>query len=144
MTSAADAGLFGAPALGIRADGLPGPMAVAVHLHDFAGTADVEIPLPLPQLRGAPSISIVHSQGAPNGPFGLGMALTVPSVDRRTDTGVPTYGDDDGFLGPGGEQLVPAAGRGAVRTYRTRTTPYEQRIERVTTPDGAGFWQVRG
>jgi RHS repeat-associated protein len=158
----ADATTSGRPALGIREDGLPGPIDVTVHSHDFAGTVGVEIPVPLPQARGVPALSIAYSQGAANGHFGLGMALSVPSVGRRIDLGVPAYDANDAFLGPGGEQLVPglreagagmwaADGRAAaadgvpysVRTYRTRTATHDQRIERWSAADGSCFWQVR-
>src|SRR5262249_52292945 len=48
--------------------------------------------------------------GAGNGPFGLGWSLSLPSISRKTDKGLPRYADkeeSDVFLLSGAEDLVP-------------------------------------
>src|ERR1700751_3137722 len=59
------------------------------------GTANFTVPLALPTGRNgfAPDLSLAYSSGSPNGPFGLGVAVPVPSVARRTAKGVPRYRD---------------------------------------------------
>lgn len=126
----------------------------------FIGTARVVIPIPLPAARGAPTLSLVYSQGLENGPFGLGFGLDVPSI-ARASARVPRYDDGDVFMGPDGEELTPglrlrdgvweayewtANEDGVaydVRVYRARTDAGDERIERWRAPDGMSFWKVR-
>ncbi|AHJ62551.1 Insecticidal toxin complex protein TcaC [Granulibacter bethesdensis] len=72
------------------------------------GAATLSLPLPISAGRGfAPALTLNYHSGGGNGAFGLGWALPVPTVRRRTDRGVPRYSLDDTFVGPGGEVLVP-------------------------------------
>ncbi|RYZ01717.1 MAG: toxin, partial [Myxococcales bacterium] len=102
------------------------------------GTASLAIPLPASPGRGGqgPDVSLSYSSGAGNGPFGIGFQLSVPTISRKTDKGVPRYVDDaesDTFVLSGAEDLVPLlddqgqhvfVSRGAHRAYR-----YRPRIE---------------
>jgi RHS repeat-associated protein len=75
------------------------------------GTASISFALPTAAARGlAPDLSLGYDSGSGNGIFGLGWNLTIPSIKRKTDKGLPTYEDgtdSDTFLLDGSEDLVP-------------------------------------
>src|SRR6516225_1056986 len=100
-----------------------------------------------------PQLSLSYDSGAGNGPFGFGWNLSVPSITRRTDKGLPTYSDaeeSDTFVLSGAEDLVPVLSNGddgwkrqtfnspttalsyVVRRYRPRIEGTFARIERWT------------
>ena len=57
-----------------------------------------------------PKLSVSYDSGAGNGPFGLGWSLSIPSVTRKTDKGLPLYQDEeesDTYIISGSEDLVP-------------------------------------
>ncbi|MER9203433.1 FG-GAP-like repeat-containing protein [Mesorhizobium sp. M0933] len=62
-----------------------------------------------------PSLSLSYDSGSGNGPFGFGWSLSLPSITRKTDKGLPRYldgygqiRDSDTFLLSGAEDLVAA------------------------------------
>lgn len=75
------------------------------------GTSSFSIPLPFSPARGAsPALSLSYSSGAGNGIFGLGWNLSLSSIKRKTDKGLPQYldaSDSDTFLFSEAEDLVP-------------------------------------
>lgn len=76
------------------------------------GTASVSIPIFTSPGRSSfgPSLSLSYDSGSGNGPFGFGWNLSLPSVSRKTDKGLPTYEDaneSDTFILSGAEDLVP-------------------------------------
>ena len=116
----------------------------------------MSVPIAVSLGRGgfAPQLALSYDSGAGNGPFGLGWGLSVPSITRKTDKGLPRYQDDsdgDTYLLAGAEDLVRLAdadgrvvedetwvvyGRTfAVRCYRPRIESLFARIER---------WSERG
>src|SRR5512139_1691385 len=57
-----------------------------------------------------PQLSLSYDSGAGNGPFGFGWNLSLPSITRKTDKGLPRYNDaeeSDVFVLSGAEDLVP-------------------------------------
>src|SRR5450759_741035 len=61
------------------------------------GTASFSIPLPFSPARGASlSLSLSYNSGAGNGIFGLGWNLSLASIKRKTDKGLPQYIDGTG------------------------------------------------
>ncbi|WP_217646262.1 SpvB/TcaC N-terminal domain-containing protein [Halomonas korlensis] len=57
-----------------------------------------------------PELSLSYDSGAGNGPFGFGWTLSLPSITRKTDKGLPQYRDaedSDVFILSGAEDLVP-------------------------------------
>ena len=76
------------------------------------GTASFSIPLPFSPARGAsPALSLSYNSGSGNGVFGLGWNLSLGSIRRKTDKGLPQYMDaidSDTFLFSEAEDLVPA------------------------------------
>ena len=121
----------------------------------FTGTGNFSVPITLPAGRNglAPQLSLSYSTGNGNGPFGLGWALSLPGVARKTSRGVPRYRDGDGdgsddgprdvFIVSGAEDLVPVAddAHGRFR-YRPRTEGLFARIEHVRD-DTSDYWEVR-
>ncbi len=76
------------------------------------GTGSMSIPIATSPGRSGfgPQLSISYDSGAGNGAFGLGWNLSLPSITRRTDKGLPKYQDTDEsdiFILSGAEDLVP-------------------------------------
>ncbi|HJS23972.1 MAG TPA: SpvB/TcaC N-terminal domain-containing protein, partial [Pyrinomonadaceae bacterium] len=115
-----------------------------------------------------PQLSLSYDSGTGNGPFGFGWNLSLPSITRKTDKGLPRYrdaDDSDVFIMSGAEDLVPvfkkdingnwmrdAQGRMVieedernghlVRRYRPRIEGLFARIERWTRlSDGDTHWR---
>jgi RHS repeat-associated protein len=76
------------------------------------GTGSMSIPIAVSGGRSGfgPQISLSYDSGAANGPFGFGWSLSLPSITRKTDKGLPQYRDaeeSDVFILSGAEDLVP-------------------------------------
>lgn len=135
------------------------------------GTATLSVPIPLSKSRSEfkPALALSYSSGSGNGPFGLGWALGLPSISRRTDKGVPRYvpfarraenvaaadAAADIFLLSGSEDLVPITAADApwtayrevggyfVRAFRPRIEGTFSRIESWTCiADGDTHWRT--
>src|ERR1700756_2394437 len=79
------------------------------HAH---GTGSMTVPVFTSPGRSGfgPQLSLSYDSGAGNGSFGFGWNLSVPSITRRTDKGLPKYFDaeeSDIFILSGAEDLVP-------------------------------------
>jgi len=90
------------------------------------GTSAVSIPLPFSASRSSlsPQVELTYNSGAGNGPFGFGWNLDLPSVTRKTDKGLPKYGDSqesDVFIFAGAEDLVPVLTADGQRVSSART-----------------------
>jgi len=126
------------------------------------GTASCTIPLPFSQGRKgtAPTLSLAYSSGGGNSPFGLGWNVAIPSIQRRTEKGLPKYQDaeeSDTFVFTGAEDLVPllvqdaqgnwvrktaTEGSVSISYYRPRIEGGFARIEKMN--DGGNiYWRVR-
>jgi len=76
------------------------------------GTGSLTVPIATSSGRSGfdPQLSLSYDSGAGNGPFGLGWNLSLPSISRKTDKGLPKYQDadeSDVFILSGAEDLVP-------------------------------------
>lgn len=76
------------------------------------GTGSMAIPIATSPGRSGfgPQLSLSYDSGAGNGPFGFGWNLSLPSITRKTDKGLPQYLDaidSDVFVLSGAEDLVP-------------------------------------
>jgi RHS repeat-associated protein len=76
-------------------------------LNPATGGGSVSVPVFTTPGRGGPSIAISYSPGVGNSVFGMGWNMTVPSVSRKTDKGLPRYADSDTYVLHGAEDLVP-------------------------------------
>ena len=76
------------------------------------GTGSMSVPIATSPGRSGfgPQLSLAYDSGAGNGIFGLGWNLSLPSITRKTDKGLPRYWDgedSDVFILSGAEDLVP-------------------------------------
>ena len=76
------------------------------------GTGSMSVPIATSPGRSGfgPQLSLSYDSGAGNGPFGFGWSLSLPSITRKTDKGLPQYldaVDSDVFILSGAEDLVP-------------------------------------
>jgi RHS repeat-associated protein len=133
------------------------------------GTGSLSIPLALSPGRSGfgPKLSLDYDSGSGNGVFGFGWKLSMPSITRRTDKGLPRYhdclperlerSDSDIFVLSGSEDLVAVliSRRSEkprfdeferegyrVRRYRPRIDALFARIERWTCVEtGETHWR---
>ncbi len=119
------------------------------------GTASLQVALPLTPGRSGftPSLSLQYNSGSGNSEFGLGWALSLPAIQRKTDKKLPQYNDagaSDVFLLAGAEDLVPVSSGDEtygspvvtyhVNTYRPRIEGLFARIEHITSDGIDGSW----
>src|SRR5437868_12093736 len=76
------------------------------------GTGSMTVPIATSPGRSGfgPQLAISYDSGSGNGPFGVGWNLSLPSITRKTDKGLPKYKDaeeSDVFVLSGAEDLVP-------------------------------------
>jgi RHS repeat-associated protein len=122
------------------------------------GTGSMSVPIATSPGRSgfSPQLSAAYDSGAGNGMFGLGWNLSVPSITRKTDKGLPRYWDfeeSDVFILSGAEDLVPVLKSDGtvdetlrdeycIRKYRPRIEGLFARIERWTKVDsGEIHWR---
>ncbi|NHZ33386.1 SpvB/TcaC N-terminal domain-containing protein [Massilia rubra] len=126
-------------------------------LNPSNGTAALSLSLPMTPARNGflPPLKLTYNSGAGNGVLGIGWALDMPSIRRRSDQQLPRYRDDDVFLLQG-QELVPAAtwqggrwdttavtdGDFTIRRYRVRVESAFARIERIAHPVFGEWWRV--
>ncbi len=124
------------------------------------GTGSMSVPIATSPGRSGfgPQLSLSYNSGAGNGIFGFGWDLSLPSISRKTDKGLPRYQDateSDVFILSGAEDLVPqlnnndtrddlvsANGQFKIQRYRPRIEGLFARIERWTrNSDGDVHWR---
>lgn len=121
------------------------------------GTGSMTVPIFTSPGRSGfgPQLSLSYDSGAGNGPFGFGWSLSLPSITRKTDKGLPRYRDheaSDEFILSGAEDLVPSEAVFSrtvgeknydIQRYRPRIEGLFARIERwMNTGDPADiFWR---
>ena len=102
-----------APAITLpKAGGAIHGMGEKIAANPVTGTGSMRIPIATSPGRSGfgPGLSISYDSGAGNGSFGLGWNLSIPSITRKTDKGLPKYQDaedSDVFILSGAEDLVP-------------------------------------
>lgn len=130
------------------------------------GTGSLSVPIFTTGSRSDfyPKLSLSYDSGSGNGPFGLGWSLSVPSITRKTDKGLPRYADaeeSDVFILSEAEDLVPELVQNGsdwirktypaslntqaytVNRYRPRVEGLFARIERWRNDlTGETFWKT--
>jgi RHS repeat-associated protein len=124
------------------------------------GTGSTTIPIAATEGRHGfgPQLSLQYDSGAGNGPFGIGWSLSIPSITRKTDKGLPRYRDadeSDVFMLGGTDDLVPVPDAAndqvytldgvdyRVQCYQPRIEKQFARIERWTRVDSAvSHWRT--
>ena len=92
------------------------------------GTGSMSVPIATSPGRSGfgPQLSLSYDSGAGNGPFGFGWSLSLPSITRKTDKGLPKYQDSaesDVFILSGAEDLVPTLTKDAGGKWIPETVP---------------------
>jgi RHS repeat-associated protein len=118
------------------------------------GTGSLSVPIATSPGRSGfgPQLSLTYNSGSGNGSFGFGWNLSLPSITRKTDKGLPQYRDTDEsdvFLLSGAEDLVPLLNQDdsrfaddtsapdyIIHRYRPRIEGLFARIERWTKKAG--------
>ena len=83
------------------------------HLNTGTASSSLSLKLPPGTAGRAPSLSLSYEGGAGNGPLGFGWMLPVAFIQRRSDEGIPTYGESvgiarsDTLINELKEELVP-------------------------------------
>jgi RHS repeat-associated protein len=77
------------------------------------GTGTMTVPINVSAGRSGfgPQLALTYNSGAGNSPFGFGWTMSLPTITRKTDKGLPQYRDDqesDIFILSGVEDLMPA------------------------------------
>jgi RHS repeat-associated protein len=108
------------------------------------GTGSMTVPIATSPGRSGfgPQLSLSYDSGAGNGPFGFGWSLSLPSITRKTDKGLPQYWDNaesDVYILSGAEDLVPVLQADGSRFVDDTIAPgytvyrYRPRIEGLFT-----------
>lgn len=127
------------------------------------GTSSFNFPLPFSTPGGlVPDLTIAYNSGTGNGIFGIGWALTLPTIRRKTEQELPRYQDSidsDTYIFSQAEDLVPVLTNTSgkwkklekdspdhlyiIRFYRPRIEGLFARIERWTSKkNGRIHWRV--
>ncbi len=120
----------------------------------FTGTGNFSVPIAVPPGRNGfqPDLALGYSSGNGNGIFGMGWAIGIPGITRKTSKGIPIYNDrTDIFILSGAEDLVPvqyfkdiSGGITHEKTlYQPRTEGLFARIIRHKKSNGEHYWEVR-
>src|SRR5215510_4396679 len=112
------------------------------------GTGSMTVPIATSSGRSGfgPQLSLTYDAGAGNGPCGFGWSLSLPSITRKTDKGLPKYLDaeeSDVFMLSGAEDLVPELvqqGGGWVRESIPRTVAGEAYVVQRYRPRIEGLF----
>jgi len=106
-------GPFSAPAITLpKGGGAIRGIGEKFAANPVTGTGSLTVPIAVSPGRSGfgPQLSLSYDSGAGNGPFGVGWNLSLPSITRKTDKGLPKYNDaeeSDVFILSGAEDLVP-------------------------------------
>jgi hypothetical protein len=100
-------------------------------------------------LLASPTISLPKASGAGNSGFCLGWGLSVSSITRKTDKGLPKYADadeSDTFVLSGAEDLVPTLVRDGNEWTKdvsaTVPAPDRRPVRAHQSPKSLGAWSL--
>ena len=132
---------IGAPAIALpKGGGAIRGIGEKFEANSVTGSGSVSVPLPTSHGRSGfgPQLSGAYDSGSGNGPFGFGWSLSIASIARKTDKGLPQYRDAEEFdvyILSGAEDLVPALEPDGTRFQDAASVPgyvihrYRPRIE---------------
>jgi RHS repeat-associated protein len=100
------------------------------------GTGAMSVPIYATPGRDGfgPQLSLNYDSGAGDGLFGLGWGLSLPSISRKTDKGLPRYFDPkefDVFLLSGSEDLVPMYAKDAQGNWQRNANGDMQFLDQI-------------
>ncbi len=107
------------------------------------GTGSMTVPIATSPGRSGfgPQLSLSYDSGAGNGPFGFGWHLSLPSIIRKTDKGLPRYHDaeeSDVFMLSGAEDLVPVYRQDTDGTWVASHPGYQRDADGLWVRDPSG------
>ncbi|MBI1744415.1 toxin [Candidatus Acetothermia bacterium] len=121
--AASEKGQASAPALSLpKGGGAIRGIGEKFAANPVTGTGSMSVPIFTSPGRSGfgPQLSLSYDSGVGNGPFGFGWSLSLPSITRKTDKGLPRYDDfneSDVFILSGAEDLVPEFEKDAVGNW---------------------------
>ena len=145
---AKDSSLFSVPQVSLpKGGGAIKGIGEKFSTNPVTGTGSMSVPVMVTPGRSGfgPQLSLSYDSGSGKGVFGFGWNISLPSITRKTDKGLPRYRDaeeSDIFILSGAEDLVPGKDENdrplpdgfvySIRRYRPRTEGLFARIERWT------------
>lgn len=93
-----------------------------IQVNVASGISSFSVPIPITLARMTPSLGLCYNSGAVNCPFGLGWALPIPSIIRKTEKNLSKYEDAtkaDTFIFSGAEDLVQVLEKTGTNWHRT-------------------------
>ena len=118
--------------------------------NSFNGTGNLQIPIYTSPCRDfEPKLSLDYGSVSGNGPFGLGLSLSIPSVLRKTEKKLPRYDESDTFILTNSEDLVEMGrkssedGKYDIIIYRPRIEGLFANIEYWKNAD-ENYWKITG
>lgn len=107
------------------------------------GTGSMSVPIATSPGRSGfgPQLSLSYDSGAGNGPFGFGWNLSLPSITRKTDKGLPQYFDavdSDVFILSGAEDLVPVYRQDPDGAWVAGHPGYQRDVDGLWVRDSSG------
>src|SRR3954466_4448822 len=91
--------LFSAPSISLpKGGGAIRGMGEKFAANPVTGTGSLSVPIATSPGRAGfgPQLSLSYDSGAGNGPFGLGWTLSLPTITRKTEKGLPRYDNAGG------------------------------------------------
>ncbi|WP_236515343.1 toxin TcdB middle/N-terminal domain-containing protein [Sandaracinus amylolyticus] len=118
-------------------EGLGDNATVDPNMGQMSYAVPIRVPRGFPGVT--PDLALRYGSGSGSGIAGMGWSLAVPSIERLTLRGLPSYDADDEFVANGGEQLVRVASPTRDPVYRAR---FEGAFVRYTWhgAGAAGYW----
>ncbi len=92
--SSGDGGQIRPPAIALpKGGGAIRGMGEKFAANPVTGTGSMTVPIATSPGRSGfgPQLSLSYDSGGGNGPFGFGWSLSLPSITRKTDKGLPQY-----------------------------------------------------
>jgi hypothetical protein len=129
VTNKAEDGPMQAPAISLpKGGGAIRGIGEKFAANPVTGTSSMTVPIATSPGRSGfgPQLALSYDSGAGNGPFGFGWSLSLPSITRKTDKGLPKYQDEaesDVYILSGAEDLVPVLTTDEIRFEDTTTAP---------------------
>src|SRR5436190_14629632 len=96
--STADFAAIQAPTIGLpKGGGAIKGIGEKFAANPATGAGSMTVPIATSPGRAGfgPQLSLSYDSGTGNGPFGFGWSLSLPSITRKTDKGLPKYQDAD-------------------------------------------------
>lgn len=136
--------LVGAPSISLpKGGGAIRGIGEKFAANPVTGTGSMSVPIATSPGRSGfgPQLTLSYDSSAGNGPFGFGWSLSLPSIIRKTDKGLPQYLDEvdsDAFILSGAEDLVPVFRQDPDGSWLAAHPGYQRDVEGAWVRDPQG------